>query len=106
MKRPRSAACRRQRSERATSPEVHRVARDRPMRLCSPQRAVPSLTGGYRALALDIMRSRISCGMLGHISGMLDHRKEAIMAQQLPRPKDHVEVYWFSEQPYVHLTQP
>jgi len=26
------------------------------------------------------------------------------MAQQLPRPKDRVEVYWFSEQPYGHVT--
>ena len=26
------------------------------------------------------------------------------MAQQLPRPKDKVEVYWFSEQPYGHVT--
>jgi len=26
------------------------------------------------------------------------------MTQQLPRPKDHVEVYWFSEQPYGHVT--
>ena len=26
------------------------------------------------------------------------------MAQQLARPKDHVEVYWFSEQPYGHVT--
>ena len=26
------------------------------------------------------------------------------MAQQLPRPKDHVEVYWFSEQPYGYVT--
>src|SRR4029453_3837415 len=32
------------------------------------------------------------------------YRKETIMAQQLPRPKDHVEVYWFSEQPYGHVT--
>jgi len=27
-----------------------------------------------------------------------------MMAQQLPRPKDKVEVYWFSEQPYGHVT--
>ena len=26
------------------------------------------------------------------------------MVEQLPRPKDHVEVYWFSEQPYAHVT--
>ena len=26
------------------------------------------------------------------------------MAQQLPRPKDRVEIYWFSEQPYGHVT--
>ena len=26
------------------------------------------------------------------------------MAEQLPRPKDKVEVYWFSEQPYGHVT--
>ena len=26
------------------------------------------------------------------------------MVQQLARPKDHVEVYWFSEQPYGHVT--
>ena len=26
------------------------------------------------------------------------------MAEQLPRPKDRVEVYWFSEQPYGHVT--
>ena len=26
------------------------------------------------------------------------------MAEQLPRPKDSVEVYWFSEQPYGHVT--
>ena len=26
------------------------------------------------------------------------------MTQQLPRPTDHVEVYWFSEQPYGHVT--
>jgi hypothetical protein len=32
------------------------------------------------------------------------HRKEAFMAEQLPRPKDMVEVYWFSEQPYGHVT--
>jgi len=27
-----------------------------------------------------------------------------MMTQQLPRPKDHVEIYWFSEQPYGHVT--
>ena len=32
------------------------------------------------------------------------HLKEALMAEQLPRPKDKVEVYWFSEQPYGHVT--
>ena len=26
------------------------------------------------------------------------------MPQQLPRPKDHVDIYWFSEQPYGHVT--
>ncbi|HZA22969.1 MAG TPA: LLM class flavin-dependent oxidoreductase, partial [Dehalococcoidia bacterium] len=26
------------------------------------------------------------------------------MAEQLARPKDKVEVYWFSEQPYGHVT--
>ena len=26
------------------------------------------------------------------------------MVEQLARPKDKVEVYWFSEQPYGHVT--
>src|SRR6266571_1855261 len=33
-----------------------------------------------------------------------NHRKEAFMVQQLLRPKDRVEVFWFSEQPYGHVT--
>ena len=32
------------------------------------------------------------------------YEKEASMVAQLPRPKDKVEVYWFSEQPYGPVT--
>src|SRR3989454_8085563 len=45
------------------------------------------------------MRRGSRCAILDQ-----NRRKETIMAEQLPRPKDSVEVYWFSEQPYGHVT--
>ena len=32
------------------------------------------------------------------------HTEEALMAEQLRRPTDQVEVYWFSEQPNGYVT--
>ncbi len=35
---------------------------------------------------------------------MPNARKEKLMVEQLARPKDKVEVYWFSEQPNGYVT--
>jgi hypothetical protein len=32
------------------------------------------------------------------------HKKDALMVEQLRRPTDQVEVYWFSEQPNGYVT--
>jgi len=41
-------------------------ARHRRVRPRSPQREASGVSGGYQALSCDIVRSRISCGMLGY----------------------------------------